>query len=114
MEGDHADTYRRRIRNDHRANEIQRRHDRAQQRDENEQHHDHGEHDDESQIMVVVVADVVVHRRQSGHRDGRIRECCVGLRATGRLLDGADLIHRLGAEGVQVALHQVAHRMSVR
>jgi len=113
LEDNHADAKRRQERDGHRGNEIKRRDDCPQEHDQDQQHDKNRHGEDELHVVVVVVADIRVHRGQPGDRNLRVGQFRVGLRAASRIHDLSDLVHRLRPERIEIGLHQIPHRVAV-
>ena len=114
LEEQHADADGREIGQHHRAHQVERRDQRAQQHHQRQQHDDQRHDDDETDVALVVVAGVPQRGGKATHRDRRVGQRGVGLRAAGDVADDVDLVHRLRAERIQLGLHQVARRSTVR
>ena len=87
----------------------------ARSSSDQDQEHDRQRHQHhEPQIVVVVLAQVVIDRRESGHADLRALQCRVGLCVARYCEHLVHLVHRLGAERVGRGLEQIPHGVAVR
>ncbi|COY73154.1 Uncharacterised protein [Mycobacterium tuberculosis] len=109
MEHDNANTERRQVRYDNRADQIQRCHNRTQQNDQYEQNDADGHGDDQSEVVIGVVARVLENDGQSDDRHLGIGQCGIWLRPSSGRRDRVNLVHGSSAEWIQVGLYQIPY-----